>query len=383
MINYDIIIVGGGLVGAAFALDIAQKKPTSSIAVLEQREYNIPDFAQYDNKIYAISPQNIEYLNKLKVWPDNDRIGIIKVMDVSGDIKSNILLNSKLSKQLYLAKTVEYHNLQHKLYTKLQGMLNITFIYDKLIQLENTLDYIKLIGERNSYTARLIVGADGANSFIRRQTKIEVSKIDYGYNAVVANFSCEKPHKNVAYQWFKDKGILAYLPLNNNQISIVWATARSQELLAMSDVEFADNVAKASEYKLGKLNIITKAALFPLRLYLIDKIFCNRIVLIGDAAHTIHPLAGQGVNLGFEDAKILAELLAKHQSYQFGDTSILAKFNALRLSNVRKMQLTCHFLRQLFISDNNYLKHVRNYGLNLINTLPIVKKYLIGRAITY
>ncbi|MBP9743464.1 MAG: FAD-dependent monooxygenase, partial [Burkholderiales bacterium] len=117
--------------------------------------------------------------------------------------------------------------------------------------------------------------------------------------------------------------------------------------------------------------------------YTLERVYVNKIVLIGDAAHSIHPLAGQGVNLGFGDAQLLAKLLMPLQNYQLGDTAVLAKFNALRLPHVYKMQLMCHYLYRLFESENSVLRMVRNQGLNWVNQLAMVKKYLINQAVSY
>jgi len=139
-------------------------------------------------------------------------------------------------------------------------------------------------------------------------------------------------------------------------------------------------VAQASNYKLGKLTLLTKAAAFPLKMYLLDKVYANKIVLIGDAAHTIHPLAGQGVNLGFKDAKLLASVLGKCTSSQLGNSGVLAKYNAMRIINIRQMQLTCHNLRRLFKSENFLISKIRNHGLNFINASNFVKLKLANVA---
>ena len=383
MFNYDVIVVGGGLVGGAFALDLAQQNPKFNIAVLEHKEYVEADFTSLENKIYAISPENVAYLTSIGAWPDASRIGTIKAMDVSGDAGGNILLDTKLAKRLYLAKTIEYKYLQHELYLKLRDMTNITFIYDQLSDLIINSDNAELIGAINNYTTRLVVGADGANSFIRNKSNIESNMIDYESCGVVANFSCELPHRNIASQWFKDDSILAYLPLPDKQISIVWSGGEYKELLELSDNDFCIRVAEFGENKLGKLELITKAVAFPLRLYLLDKVYADKVILIGDAAHTIHPLAGQGVNLGFGDSSLLAATLAKCQNYQLSDKSILIKYNATRLLNVRQMQLSCHSLQRIFTSHNPVLEKIRNQGLNIINKSSIIKKYLIKKAIAY
>jgi len=383
-IDYDVIVVGGGLVGSAFALDLATQNPKFNIAIVERAAPKELDLSKLDNRVYAISPNNIEYFKSLDVWPQSDsRIGIIKTMDISGETNGNIVFQDRDVYRDYLAKTIESHYLQHQLYTKLKDLLNVTFIYDNLEDIEVTDSSAKLSCINNSYTTSLIVGSDGANSFVREKSGIPVAKINYEQSGVIANFTCEKPHNNVAYQWFRGDNILAYLPLPDNQISIVWANPDSQNLLSLNEDKFCEQVALASNYKLGKLELITKPAAFPLRMYLLDQFYANRIALIGDAAHTIHPLAGQGVNLGFGDARELAKILSSIANYQLGDTSLLAKYNALRIPQVRQMQLICHSLHNLFGLDQPLVSKLRNTGLNLVNSLPLLKKYLISSASKY
>ena len=378
--KFDIIVVGGGLVGYCFALDLATKSPKLSIAVLEHKEYITPNLNTLDSKIYAISPENISYLESLGILLDDSKLGVIKKMDVFGDLSSNIIFDNKIAKKLFLAKTIEYNYLQHNLYTQLQQLSNISFVYDNLTDIKYQENYITLFGIKKEYKATLVVGADGANSFVRSKSHIELQQITYPEYGVVANFECELPHKNTAYQWFTSRGVLAYLPLPKNQISIVWATKEHKALTSMSDNDFTNEVMRIGENKLGALKLITKPQAFPLRLYMLDKIYSKQIALIGDAAHTIHPLAGQGVNLGFADARVLANLLSKCEPYQLGDTAILRRYNNLRVGDIRRMQLVCHSLYRLFGYDNPLLKMIRNKGLNLVNFLSPLKKYLINET---
>jgi 2-octaprenylphenol hydroxylase len=376
--KFDIIVVGGGLVGYSFALDLAQKKPNFTIGILEHKEYQMLEHINLDSRIYAISPDNIRYLESLGLEIDQSRVGTIKKMDVFGDQNGNIIFDNKIAKQLFLAKTIEYNNLQNSLYLKLKTIANISLIYDNLKEISYKDNDIVLIGSKDSYISKLVVGADGANSFIRASSQIEIEEINYQERGVVANFECQYHHNNTAYQWFSARGVLAYLPLSNNQISIVWATKEYQKLTSLSDEDFSLEVEAMGAGKLGKLKLITKAQVFPLRLYMLKNIYANKIALIGDAAHTIHPLAGQGVNLGFADAQVLATILSKCESYQVGDSVILRKYNNLRISEIRRMQLTCHALYRLFGLKKPLFKKVRNSGLNFVNLIPAVKKYLIN-----
>lgn len=384
MQSFDIIVVGGGLVGAAFVLDLARHNSKLEIALLEPKPVQTVDLSdKLDNRIYAVSPYNLDYLAKIDGLPDETRMGIIQKMDISGDTSGSLLFDAGLIKQFYLARTVEYGYLQDHLYKKLHDFVNVHFIYGYIENILVTEKDARIICGDTIYTTQLIVGSDGANGVVRKYAGVKVEAIIYEQCGVVANFACEFAHKNVAYQWFHQSNTLAYLPLPNNQISIVWSNPNYKDLLCLEDAVLCDRVAQAGKYKLGKLELVTPAAVFPLRLHLVNRLYSMRIALIGDAAHTVHPLAGQGVNMGFADARILAAILSKIVPYQLGDESLLASYNAKRLPAIRQMQLTCHSLHNLFNTNQLAISYLRNMGLNLVNNLPGIKKYLIRQAIKY
>lgn len=378
---YDIAVVGGGLVGSSFALSLIKQNPQLKIVLVEQRK---PDFSAnndgFDNKIYAISPRNLEMLMSLGINPDTSRFGTIKSMNVRGDGNSKIEFDSHDCNGQYLAKIIEYRNLQQSILVELEQFPQVEFVYGTLKEIWDN-DNVVLKGDDFSLQAKWLVAADGANSFVRRKFNFKVEQIPYYQSGIVANFKCEKPNLGVAHQWFTGDGILAYLPLPDNQISIVWSSDRVEELLALSNEEFALHVAAESNFELGQLEVITKPVAFPLRLNLVDNFVDGHVILIGDAAHTIHPLAGQGVNLGFGDAWELAKLFATADVKP--DKAELARFVAVRLAEVRKMQMTCHMLHRLFHNRNIVVNLVRNFGLNMVNNLTAIKKMLISSAITY
>ena len=161
-------------------------------------------------------------------------------------------------------------------------------------------------------TSPLLVGADGRDSWVRNAAGLSALNTPYGEKGLVANFATEKPHRQIAYQWFRDDGVLAYLPLPGNRISIVWSTpdANADELCQLPSDIFCERVAEAGVHQLGALELLTPPVAFPLRLMRVPQTVAPRLALVGDAAHGIHPLSGHGINLGFQDARVLAELLA-------------------------------------------------------------------------
>ena len=200
---------------------------------------------------------------------------------------------------------------------------------------------------------------------------------------MVANFACERPHRGTAFQWFLGESVLAWLPLPGRRMSMVWSAPETlaEELLALDASVLAQRVQEAGGARLGRLELLTPAAGFPLRLIRPEKIFRPGFVLAGDAAHGVHPLAGQGVNLGFGDAEALAEVLAARGRAACGDPLLLARHARRRREPVAAMQSMTHGLYHLFAAQIQGAGALRNGGLSLLNQLGPVKSQLIHQAL--
>jgi 2-octaprenylphenol hydroxylase len=201
---------------------------------------------------------------------------------------------------------------------------------------------------------------------------------------MVANFFCEKPHRGVASQWFMRDGVLALLPLPESRVSMVWSIAqeRGRELLALDAAALAAAVETASRSALGTLRLLAPAAAFPLKLQRVSRFVRNRLALVGDAAHNVHPLAGQGMNLGLRDARALADtLLARGAWRDCGELALLRRYERARKEDVLAMQLATDGLQKLFMNDDVLVSKTRNLGLKLTNGLPPLKKLLIQHAV--
>jgi ubiquinone biosynthesis UbiH/UbiF/VisC/COQ6 family hydroxylase len=240
------------------------------------------------------------------------------------------------------------------------------------------------LGDGAVLRARLAVGADGAESRVRAQAGIEVRPSDYGQLGVVANFSCEKSHQGVACQWFRRDGVLALLPLPGDRVSMVWSISqeRGRGLVALAAKALAAEVEAASHNALGALKVITPAAAFPLRLQRVTHFTKPRVALVGDAAHNLHPLAGQGLNLGFRDAQALAEVLGgRGPQRDCGDYALLRRYERARREDVLAMQVATDGLQKLFNNEAVWLAGARNLGLTLLNGQPLLKNFLVHRAV--
>lgn len=386
--NYDLVIVGGGLVGASLAA--ALRDSGLSIALIEGRPF-APHVAQsaddWDSRIYAISPGCRRFLESSGAWQrmDAERIAAVEEMRVFGDQASEIGFSAYEMGAPELACILESRNLQGALWQALQEQENVTLICPaRCASLTVSEEHATLmLDDGRAIQARLVVGADGRDSWVRNQVGISAAPVDYRQHGVVANFNVGKAHRGIAWQWFQPDGILALLPLPDRRVSMVWSVSpeKSAELLALSSEALVARVAEAAGHTLGDMRLITPAAAFPLRLLVLPQISAPRVALIGDAAHNMHPLAGQGVNTGFRDARKLTEiLLARGANPDCGDAQLLRRYNRQRKEDIYSMQATTYSLKHLFNNDDPLLRTLRNTGLNATNRLAPLKKLLMQHA---
>lgn len=394
--QYDVVIIGGGLVGASLAA--ALKDSGLSLALVEAG--STPSLGgtadDWDSRIYAISPGSRHFLDQIGAWSrlNPERIAPVEEMRVFGDAGPSTMLRTgaKLEFSAYqmgvaeLACILENRALQHALWQTLNEQDNLAFIQPaRCAALSFTDEAAALtLEDGRILSAKLIVGADGRNSWVRNQAGISTAPVDYQQHGVVANFGCTLSHRGIAHQWFQPDGILALLPLPGSRVSMVWSVSpdKSTELLALSPEELCEQVSVASQYTLGELKVITPAAAFPLRLLTLPQISASRVALIGDAAHNMHPLAGQGVNTGFRDARQLAQLLLDRGGCgDCGNAQLLRRYDRKRKEDIHTMQATTYGLKNLFCNDDPVLRTLRNIGLNATNKIVPLKKMLVQHAL--
>jgi len=381
---FDVLVVGGGLVGASLALALSRHgRRVGLIEGQQPPRDGLADTHDWDPRVYAVSPANRAFLDSLNAWPDMSRIGTVSAMDVRGDGNGRIAFSAADAGQPALAWIAENRWMLATLWQQLAQSNACCITGVRPLSVSHHPRHVSLsLDDGRTLNTRLLVGADGANSWIRQQTSIHVAVSPYGHSGVVANFVAEHDHGNIARQWFLGDGILAWLPLPERRISIVWSTATPDALTRLSADELCATVAKAGGQALGQLHCLTPAQAFPLRLMRPDSVIAPRIALVGDAAHTVHPLAGQGVNLGFGDAQALAALLASHTG-DAGDLLLLRRYQRMRREAVNTMQLTCDGLFKLFHTRDPLLGWLRNTGLSLTQRLPLVKRQLARQAIGF
>lgn len=385
--DFDVIVVGGGLVGAAAAL--ALHGGGLKLAVVEAAAPPaLPRDDGWDSRIYAISPGNANLLASLGAWDtlDQARIAPIEAMHIRGDDGvAQLEFGAYEANVPCLGYIAESRLMQMGLWVRLQQATDIELVCPtRCVGLTWEKDRALLeLADGRSLSARLIVGADGGNSWTRTQAGIGVKTSDYRQMGVVANFATALPHRNIARQWFRQDGILAWLPLPGNRMSMVWSTdtVHAQELLAMAPEALCATVAEAGGHVLGALDMITPAAAFPLRLQNAEVVVKPRLALAGDAAHLVHPLAGQGVNLGFHDVACLARVLAERGLQpDVGDYGLLRRYERSRKMDIVAMQAMTHGLHAMFGSDLPGLGRLRNWGMDFTNRQQWLKRRLMAHA---
>ncbi len=383
----DIAIVGGGLVGGSIARALCQSG--LSLALVEPRLPRPLAAAEFDLRVYALNPRSVRCLEGWGVWPRlaQDRVAPVQEMLVFGDDGSSKLEFSAYRNHVFeLAAIAEESNLQQALMASFEGQANLAMLSGVECLRVDWMESAAVLALSNGaeLEARLVIAADGAESRMRSQAGIEVEVHEYGQRGVVANFHVEKAHRNVAYQWFRKDGVLALLPLPHGQMSMVWSTAEAhaEDLLAMRGEELARAVGDAASHRLGAMRINGAAAAFALRRLRATRLIAPRLALLGDAAHNVHPLAGQGLNLGIADVESLAAVIgSRGLESDCGAKALLRRYERSRREDILAMECVTDGLHRLFGSSLPGLPWLRNAGLNLTDRLGPLKKLLVKRAL--
>lgn len=393
ILQKDVVIVGAGLVGLSAAVGLHQAG-YSVVLVDRQNPTKLASTDDaWDTRIYAVSPRNAQWLATLGVWQwlPLARVCEIQAMDIFGDMSQKPLsLSAADANAENLGFIVESSALMQALLKQI-ALLGVPTLFDAVCEkVVNSPAQVALkLSSEQGIESQLLLAADGSQSWVRQQLALPMKQKAYQQTAIVANFKVEKSHENIARQWFLldeegQSNILAWLPLPEDTISIVWSvsTKLADSLLRHSDEAFTRQVKLAGNAMLGELKLLNKPIGFPLSLQTTQQFAKDSVILMGDAAHRVHPMAGQGVNLGFRDVMDLMEMLQnKHQFQRMNDASLLKQYKRQRKLDVLKMVMLTDGLYQLFGKKNSFIQSVRNWGLSATNHKSI-KKMLVSNAIS-
>lgn len=389
MQSFDVVITGGGMVGLSVAALLAESG--LRIAVLECQSApsdNVPAFPE--TRVSAINAASERLLQQLGVWDEilSMRAAPYQGMEVwEHDSFGRIAFQAQEQGYSHLGHIVENGSIQRALWHKVAQKKSVMLI-------PNAVLHQVVWGEKEAFlalengqmmTARLVIGADGSHSWLRQQAHIPQTFWDYGHHALVATIRTAEPHGGYARQIFYPEGILAFLPLADSHLcSIVWSVSaqQAQHLKTLSKTAFNQALSITFDNRLGLCQLESERHIFPLVGRYAQSFASQRLALVGDAAHTIHPLAGQGVNLGFMDTVVLAEEICrlKREGKDIGSYMYLRRYERNRKHSAVLMLTAMQGFRHLFDGNNPAKKILRDIGLTLTHHLPGIKPRLIQHA---
>jgi len=386
--HYDVIIVGGGMVGATLAIALTEQSNIKVALIEAHQNTPIAENDEPECRVSALTRASEILLKNLNIWPllIPNRISTFTDMKVWETAASILHFDSADIGEPLLAHIIENRHLQQACLARCSQIINIDLLCPTkpISRTGNTL----VLEDGRLLTADLIVAADGAQSPLREWSGIANQGWDYQQTAVVCTVTTEHAHNKIARQRFLPEGPLAFLPLADpNQCSIVWSNSTEEaELLSQLDDErFKQILGKAFEATLGETISVSQRACFPLRLRHADHYVEAGFALVGDAAHTIHPLAGQGVNIGLLDAAALAEIVleAHIKKRNIGSLHTLNKYQRRRKADNLIIQLTMDAFKRVFGSELPPIRWARRFGLQTVNKQSLLKNLFMRQAAGY
>ncbi|MGZ8269912.1 MAG: FAD-dependent oxidoreductase [Methylophilus sp.] len=384
-IQTDVVIVGAGLVGLTAA--IALSKQHKKVVLIDSQVPSKAELSDWDQRIYALTERSVIWLKSLGAWDDVDtkRVNSIQAMQLWGpDSEQGLKLNADEAYLSQMGCILENQNLVKACWQVLDS-LDVTILTGVACQSigYSDQDVSLILDDGCLVTAKLLIAADGSDSWVRQQANISVNFKSFDQTAIVANFEAEIDHQNIARQWFGAHETLALLPLPKKNVSMVWAmpTVDVDEFLSLSNVTLAERVESRTHAILGKLKPLNKAVPFVLNQKTASQLVANRIVLMGDAAHQVHPMAGQGVNLGFGDVMKLSELSTNLSAlHDIGDYSLLRQYERARKLDILQMNQLTAGLDTLFSFDHSWVPKLAGWGMQFIDKQNVIKRHLIRYA---
>ena len=401
--QFDLVIIGGGMVGNALACALADTD--LSIALIETQLPSAPSeiastASDVDMRVSALNRASENFLRSVGAWSlmAKDRLSPYDKMRVwDGEGTGHIQFDALSMGESHLGHIVENRVTATALLKQMQQQKNLRLFAPNTVKEIETLEaneereepqYFIHLDDGQVLHTSLIVAADGARSFVRQWGEFETREWDYDHHGLVCTIETEKPNEACAWQRFTETGVLAFLPVKSdgekNLVSIVWSCPeeQAQSLLSLTEESFNAELSKAFEFKLGRVTASGPRAAIPLRQRHAKRYIKSGVVLVGDAAHTIHPLAGQGVNLGLMDAYTLADEIKQGQLRGIAphNDQLLARYERRRMPENLTMMATMESFKRLFSQKAPALRWIRNWGMKKVNQLGFIKNHIVQEA---
>jgi len=401
--HFDLIIIGGGLAGAslACALKDVQLSPALKIAVVEAHPLNTDSQPSYDDRTVALSYGSRCIFDSMGLWSsleplaeaietihisDRGHFGVTRLTREQEGVEAlgYVLENRSIGQQLYTALFDENSDVQKD---RLASNISL-FCPAELTALKQDEHQVSIEiivdGAAKLLTGKLLVAADGNNSQVLQLLNIGSSRKSYDQVALITNVTPGKKHNNVAYERFTDSGPLAFLPMTDNRCSVVWTLSQEQAeyLYALDEADFLQQLQQRFGYRLGQIKKVGKRHIYPLFLQSASQMVHGRVAVIGNAAHSVHPVAGQGFNLALRDVALLSELIveARRSTGDIGQQAMLQNYASLRQQDIQKVYRFTDALVKTFSNAITPLAHMRSLSLFMVDVLPGIKHQLATQS---
>ena len=390
-VDSDIIIVGGGLNGSLMA--IAAANIGFSTIVLDSKDTEASAENRFDGRSYALALSSVRLLKNLDIFEDivdkSQPILDIKILDgklVQGPSQFSLHFDNNEIHDGPMGQMVEDRFIRKALFTKINKNKQIDYKFNsKVTEHKKQSGYISVtLDNGKKLNTKLLVGADGRNSELANRADIKKSGWKYNQSALVCAIEHEADHNGVAWQYFMPSGPLAVLPMTGKRSCIVWTeqNANAKAINLFDETRYTKILAARLGNFLGKFKIIGDRHTYPLELSIADRFIDERLALIGDAAHSVHPIAGQGLNAGFKDIAVLAHIIqdAHHRGEDLGSLGVLKRYEEWRRFDSAQLAYSTDLFNKLFSNENEALRLARNIGLKLLDSIPVAKRNIIKEA---